>query len=56
MQQLMLKAYELSFEYSTSDCEEITKCPLGRKAKELFKVVKALYELMKDLTPPTPAQ
>jgi len=52
MQQLLLKTHELSFEYSTLDCEEIRNCPLAQKARELFKVVKHLNELMKKMTPP----
>jgi hypothetical protein len=47
-----MKAHELSFEYSTSDCENLRSCPLASKAKELFKVVKKLHELMRKITPP----
>jgi len=52
MQQLLLKTHELSFEYSTLDCEEIQECPLAQKSKELFKVVKRLNEVMKQVAPP----
>ena len=53
MQELLLKTHELSFEYSTLDCEEIQTCPLARKSKELFKVVKKLNNLMKKVAPPS---
>jgi hypothetical protein len=52
MQDLLMKAHELSFEYSTCDCESLRDCPLASKAKELFKVVKKLHELMRKITPP----
>lgn len=52
MQELLLKTHELSFEYSTCDCEEIQTCPLAQKAKELFKVVKRLNEMMRKMAPP----
>jgi len=52
MQQLLLKTHELSFEYSTLDCEEIQECPLAQKSKELFRVVKHLNEVMKQVAPP----
>lgn len=50
MQELLLKAHELSFEYSTLDCDNITKCPLAKKSKELFKVIKRLNELIKSMS------
>jgi len=50
MQQLLLKAHELSFEYSTLDCDNITQCPLAKKSKELFRVIKRLNELMKKIS------
>jgi len=52
MQELLLKTHELSFEYSTCDCEDIQVCPLAQKSKELFKVVKRLNEMMRKMTPP----
>jgi len=52
MQELLMKAHELSFEYSTIDCEQLRDCSLALKAKELFKVVKKLHELMRKITPP----
>jgi len=52
MQDLLMKAHELSFEYSTSDCENLRACLLASKAKELFKVVKKLHELMRKIAPP----
>jgi len=51
MQELLLKTHELSFEYSTLECDEISSCPLGKKSKELFRVVKKLNELVKQLAP-----
>lgn len=51
MQNLLMKCHELSFEYSTSDCEEITNCPLAKKCKELFKIVKQMNELFKRAAP-----
>jgi hypothetical protein len=53
MQELLLKTHELSFEYSTLDCEEIQNCPLAKKSREIFKVVKHLNELVKKMTPPS---
>ena len=55
MQDLLLKAHELSFEYSTLDCEKIQECPLARKSRELFRVVKQLNEVVKKMTPPQKA-
>jgi len=52
MQELIVKTHELSFEYSTSDCEEILECPLAKKAKELFKIVKKLNEVVRKLAQP----
>jgi len=49
MQDLLLKSHELSFEYSTLDCEDIQVCPLAKKAKELFKIIKELNELVKRM-------
>jgi hypothetical protein len=54
MQDLLLKTHELSFEYSTMECEELSNCPLGKKSKELFRVVKKLNELVKKMGTPTP--
>jgi len=51
MQQLLMKTHELSFEYSTLDCDKVQECPLAKKSKELFKVVKQLNETVKQLTP-----
>ena len=51
MQDLLLKTHELSFEYSTMECEELSNCPLGKKSKELFRVVKKLNELVKKMAP-----
>jgi len=51
MQQLLLKTHELSFEYSTLDCEELTNCPLAQKSRELFKVVKEMHKLMRKIAP-----
>jgi len=51
MQSLLLKTHELSFEYSTMECSKITNCPLAMKAKELFKTVKELNQLMKEAAP-----
>jgi len=48
IQELLLKTHELSFEYATSDCEELLDCPLARKAKDVFKVVKKLNELVRE--------
>lgn len=50
MQELLLKAHELAFEYSTMDCEKIQECPLARKSKELFKVVKQMRELVEQIS------
>ncbi len=52
MQELLMKCHELSFEYSTLDCEKVMECPLGQKCKELFKTVKKLNELVKSLAQP----
>jgi len=49
MQELLMKTQELSFEYSTIDCNDLLKCPLAMKAKELFKVVKKLNELVRRM-------
>jgi hypothetical protein len=54
MQELLLKTHELSFEYSTMECEELSSCPLGKKSKELFRVVKKLNELIKRMAPTPP--
>lgn len=53
MQELLLKTHELSFEYSTMDCSEIGNCPLAQKSRELFKVVKQLNKLVRQVAPPT---
>jgi hypothetical protein len=51
MQELLLKTHELSFEYSTMECEDISNCPLAKKSKELFRTVKKLNELVRQMTP-----
>jgi len=53
MQELLLKTHELSFEYSTLDCPEVQKCPLAQKSKELFKVVKELNRLVRQVATPS---
>jgi len=55
MQELLLKTHELSFEYSTMECEDLASCPLGRKSKELFRVVKKLNELVRRMAAPPKA-
>jgi hypothetical protein len=52
MQDLLLKTHELSFEYSTMECDELSNCPLGKKAKELFRVVKKLNQLVRRMSQP----
>jgi len=52
MQKLLLNTHELSLEYSTLDCEKIQSCGLAKKAKELFKVVKKLNNLVKQMAQP----
>jgi hypothetical protein len=52
MQNLILKANELSFEYSTLECDEITNCPLAKKSKELFKELKKLTEFVRKMAQP----
>ena len=49
MQELLMKTQELSFEYSTIDCNDLLKCPLAKKAKELFRVVKKLNEMVRRM-------
>jgi len=52
MQQILLKTHELSFEYSTLDCEDVQDCPLAQKSKELFKIVKQLRQMISKVAPP----
>ena len=52
MQDLLLKTHELSFEYSTMECDELSSCPLGKKAKELFRVVKKLNQTVRKMAQP----
>lgn len=52
MQELLMRCHELSFEYSTSDCDKILECPLAQKSKELFRTVKKLNELVKSYAQP----
>jgi hypothetical protein len=54
MQELLVKTHELSFEYSTMECPQISECQLAQKSKELFRVVKRLNELMKRVAPAQP--
>lgn len=49
VQDLITKAQELSFEYCTLECSNITTCPLAKKGRELFKVVKTFNEIMKKM-------
>jgi len=51
MQELLLKTHELSFEYSTMECDSIGNCPLAKKSKELFRTVKKLNELVRQMAP-----
>jgi hypothetical protein len=55
MQELLLKTHELSFEFSTMECDEIGSCPLARKSKELFRVVKKLNQMVRKMAPQPPA-
>jgi len=52
MQEMLLKAHELSFEYSTLECDRIMECPLAKKAKELFRVIKQVNETVRQYVPP----
>lgn len=56
IQDLLLKAHELSFEYSTMECDEILSCPLAKKAKELFRIIKQLSEMSRRMVAPPGAQ
>jgi hypothetical protein len=56
MQELLVKTHELSFEFSTMECPTIASCPLAQKAKELFRTVKQLNQLMRQVTPVQPQQ
>ena len=51
-QELFLKTQELSFEYSTMECEDIMECPLAQKCKELFKITKKINEYVKKMVQP----
>jgi ERCC4-related helicase len=55
IQDMLMKAHEMAFEYSTMECEQINSCPLAKKSRELFKTVKKLNEYVKKLAPQTPA-
>ena len=52
MQELLLKVHEASFEYSTMDCKDLPNCPLAKACKEIFKTVKKLNEMVKQMTVP----
>ncbi|MEM2297610.1 MAG: hypothetical protein QXH10_09305 [Ignisphaera sp.] len=52
MQDLLLKTHELSFEYSTLDCESIQACSLAQKCREIFKIVKRLNQVVKGISAP----
>jgi len=54
MQNLLLKTHELSFEYSTMECDDLPNCPLGKKCKELFREVKKLNEVVRKMAPQPP--
>jgi len=54
MQELLLKTQDLTFEYSTLECDDMVNCPLCKKSKELFKVVKKLIELFRKMAPQPP--
>lgn len=49
VQELVTKAHELSFEYCTLECSNITTCPLAKKGRELFKAVKMFNEVMRKV-------
>jgi hypothetical protein len=49
MQELLLKTHELSFEYSTLECDKIKDCPLAQKSRELFRTVKQLNNLVRKM-------
>jgi hypothetical protein len=55
IQDMLMKAHEMAFEYSTMECEQINSCQLAKKSRELFKTVKKLNEYIKKLSPQTPA-
>jgi hypothetical protein len=52
MQDLLLKTQELSFEFSTLDCDEMKDCPLANKCKELFKITKKIHEFVRKIAQP----
>jgi hypothetical protein len=54
IQDMLMKAHEMAFEYSTMECDQINSCPLAKKSRELFKTVKKLNEYVKKLSPQTP--
>ena len=49
MQELLLKTHELSFEYSTLECDKIKECPLAQKSRDLFRTVKKLNALVRQM-------
>jgi len=49
MQELLLKTHELSFEYSTLECDKIKECPLAQKSRDLFRTVKKLNQLVRQM-------
>ena len=49
--ELMTKSYELAFEYTTLECKDLMKCSLACKARDLFKTVKELYNVLRKITP-----
>jgi len=48
--ELMTKSYELAFEYTTLECKNLMKCSLACKARDLFKTVKELYNVLRQTT------
>jgi hypothetical protein len=54
-QELFVKTQELSFEYSTLECDDIRDCPLAQKCKELFKVTKKINEYVRKMVQPAGA-
>jgi len=49
VQKLLMGVHEMSFEYCTMECEELQSCPLARKAKEIFKYIKSIDELVRSM-------
>lgn len=51
MQKMIATTNELALEVATIECNQSNTCPICLKARELVKLIKELYNMLKQIAP-----